>query len=141
MPDTPPFRMKGLDHVVLRCRDVEAMIAFYRDVLGCPMEKEQVKIGLWQLRAGSSLIDLVDVDGEIGKAGGAPPGDGAHNMDHFCVSVDGFDEIAINDWMAAHGHEGGEAVPRYGAEGNGPSIYLTDPEGNTVELKGPPGPV
>lgn len=138
MTSTPPFAIKTLDHVVIRCRDIGRMIEFYRDVLGCPLEKAQEGIGLWQFRAGASLIDLVDVNGEIGKAGGPPPGNDGHNMDHFCVSVEGFDPDAINAWLANHGVEGGEPVQRYGAEGSGPSIYVTDPEGNTVELKGPP---
>jgi len=137
---SPPFAIKALDHVVIRCRDVEAMVRFYRDVLGCPLEKAQEGIGLWQMRAGSALIDLVDVNGEIGRAGGAPPGDDAHNMDHFCVTVEGFDADAINAWLAGAGIESGEPVRRYGAEGYGPSIYVRDPEGNTVELKGPPEP-
>lgn len=134
---SPPFAIKTLDHVVIRCRDIEAMVRFYHDAIGCPLERAQQEIGLWQLRAGTALIDLVDVNGEIGKAGGAPPGGDAHNMDHFCVAVAGFDAGAINAWLAKHGAEGGEPVRRYGAEGYGPSIYVRDPEGNTVELKGP----
>src|SRR3546814_18335654 len=55
-----PVSRQGLDQVVLRVRDVAAMQAFYCDVLGCTVEKRQEAIGLLQLRAGDSLIDLVD---------------------------------------------------------------------------------
>ncbi len=132
------IRIKGLDHVVIRARDADALVAFYRDVLGCPVERESSpEFGLTQLRAGDSLIDVVSVDGELGRMGGAAPGEGGRNMDHFSVRVEPFDEDAIRTHLAHFGVEGSELKTRYGAEGNGPSIYLEDPEGNTVELKGP----
>ena len=126
----------GLDHVVLRVRDLDAMLGFYRDTLGCPVERT-LDIGLVQLRAGSSLIDLVPVDSELGRAGGGPP-DGPRNMDHFCVQVEPFDEEAIRETLARRGYSAGPVESRYGALGDGPSIYVEDPEGNTVEFKGPP---
>ena len=126
----------GLDHVVLRVRDLDAMLAFYRDTLGCPVERE-LDIGLVQLRAGASLIDLVPVDSELGRKGGGPPG-GPRNMDHFCLQVEPFDEEDIRRVLASRGYEAGPVEARYGALGDGPSIYVEDPEGNTVELKGPP---
>ena len=126
----------GLDHVVLRVRDLDAMLDFYRDTLGCPVERE-LDIGLVQLRAGASLIDLVPVDSELGRKGGGPPG-GPRNMDHFCLQVEPFDEEAIRETLASRGYQAGPVEPRYGARGDGPSIYIEDPEGNTVELKGPP---
>ena len=127
-----------IDHVVLRDSDVDAMLAFYGGVLGCPVERRQDDIGLIQLRAGRSLIDLVPVDGTLGRAGGAAPGKEGRNLDHFCLRVDPFDEAAIRAELAAHGIEGGAVESRYGAQGTGPSIYITDPEGKVVELKGPP---
>lgn len=133
-----PFRIGGLDHIVIRVRDMARMTAFYRDVLGCPIEKVQENLGLWQLRAGRTLIDFVDVNGEIGRMGGAPPGREARNMDHFCLQVDPFDGEAIQGYLRRSGVAPGEIKSRYGADGDGPSIYLEDPEGNTVELKGPP---
>lgn len=135
-----PFRLRQLDHVVLRVRDVARMRRFYCDVLGCTRELDQPEIGLYQLRAGESLIDLVDVDGELGRKGGAAPGVDGHNVDHFCLSVDGYDEGIIVAHLEAHDVHVGEIGLRYGAEGQGPSIYLLDPEGNRVELKGPPIP-
>jgi len=129
--------IKAIDHVVIRARDVGGMVAFYRDVLGCPVELVQEDIGLWQLRAGAGLIDLVDVDGKLGREGGAAPGADAHNMDHFCLQVEPWDPDAILAHLKAKGIRAEPPARRYGAEGYGPSIYLSDPEGNRVELKGP----
>lgn len=138
MSGKTPFMIRGLDHVVLRVRDVGRVERFYREVIGCTLEKLQPDFGLTQLRAGSTLIDLVDVNGRIGREGGAPPGKEARNMDHFCLRVDPFDEAAIAAHLRAHGASFGAAHSRYGADGEGPSIYVDDPEGNRVELKGPP---
>ena len=133
------IRIRGLDHVVLRAQNMEQMIAFYCDVLGCTVErKSSPEFGLVQLRAGNSLIDIVSVDGAIGRAGGSAPGKRGRNMDHFCVRLEGFDEKAIRTHLARFGVRGSDLEIRYGAEGNGPSIYVQDPEGNTVELKGAP---
>lgn len=133
-----PIGIRQLDHIVLRVRDAEAMVAWYGKVLGCPIEKRQDAIGLVQLRAGSSLVDLVPVDGKLGRMGGAAPGAEGRNLDHFCFRVHPFDEAAIRAHLAACGVDAGPTESRYGAEGEGPSIYLQDPEGNTIELKGPP---
>lgn len=134
----PPFRLQQIDHVVLRVHDLAAMQAFYCNVLGCTQERRQEAIGLVQLRAGQSLIDLVPVDGKLGRLGGAGPGDQGHNMDHLCLSVEGYDQTAIVAHLKAHGVRVGEIGSRYGAQGEGPSIYCYDPQGNLVELKGPP---
>ncbi|MDI9240551.1 VOC family protein [Lysobacter sp. LF1] len=134
----PPFQLQQIDHVVLRVRDVVGMMAFYCDVLGCSIERRQEAIGLIQLRAGRSLIDLVDVQGTLGLKGGAAPGHDGHNMDHLCLRAEPFDQEAIVAHLAAHDVRVAEFGTRYGAEGEGPSQYLYDPEGNLVELKGPP---
>ncbi|OUM03253.1 VOC family protein [Variovorax sp. JS1663] len=133
------IHVREIDHLVLRVVDLDAMVAFYCDVLGCTIERRQEAIGLVQLRAGRSIVDLVPVDGELGRAGGAPPGPEGRNLDHFCLRVEPFDEAAIRGHLQAHGIDAGPAEPRYGAEGRGPSLYIRDPEGNVVELKGPPG--
>ncbi len=138
MAEGLPFIIRGLDHVVLRVSDVPRVERFYRDVIGCSLERRQDKIGLTQLRAGATLIDLVDIAGVIGREGGEAPGRQRHNMDHFCLRVDPFDGPAIARHLRAHGIEPGEAALRFGSDGEGPSIYLEDPEGNRVELKGPP---
>ncbi len=130
--------IRGLDHLVLRVIDLERMLGFYRDVLGCTVERRVDSIGLVQLRAGAALIDLVPVDGTLGRAGGAPPRREGRNLDHYCLRVEPFDEAAIRAHLAKHGVATGATAQRYGAEGEGPSIYLDDPEGNTIELKGPP---
>lgn len=134
----PSIRIREIDHLVLRVVDLEAMLRFYVGVLGCAIERRRDDIGLVQLRAGRSMLDLVPVDGKLGRAGGAAPGREGRNVDHFCLRVEPFDEAAIRAVLAAHGLHAGPVENRFGAEGEGPSIYLDDPEGNVVELKGPP---
>lgn len=132
-----PFSPIGLDHIVLRVTDLESMLAFYHDVLGCSDERSDLDYGLFQLRAGHSLIDLVTIDGKLGAAGGAAPGVEGRNLDHFALAIDEFDEPAIRAHLARHGVVVEQAGVRYGAEGHGPSLYFRDPEGNLVEIKGP----
>jgi catechol 2,3-dioxygenase-like lactoylglutathione lyase family enzyme len=131
------FHPLGLDHIVLRVADLERARAFYCGVLGCAFEKWQERFGLLQLRAGQSLIDLIACDGPLGRIGGAPAGAEGRNVDHFCLRIEPFDEQTLRAHLAAHGIRAGDVVERYGAEGTGPSLYLTDPDGNVVELKGP----
>jgi glyoxylase I family protein len=135
-----PITPAGLDHVVLRTGRLREMIRFYEYVVGCSVERTVDTLGLYQLRAGASLIDLVDADGELGKRGGPPPGEKGRNMDHFCLRIDPWDEAAIRKHLEEHGVEAPETADRYGADGTGPSIYVRDPDGNTVEFKGPPNP-
>lgn len=132
------IRIREIDHVVLRVEDLDRMLWFYCDVLGCELERRKDDIGLVQLRAGRSLVDLVPVEGELGRAGGDAPGQEGRNMDHVCFRLESFDEASLDEHLSGHGIEPGRVVMRYGAEGNGPSMYISDPEGNTVELKGPP---
>jgi len=133
-----PLRVLGLDHVVLRVADLARALAFYEGVLGCREERRLDALGLVQLRAGASLIDLVDLAGPLGRAGGAAPGAEARNVDHFCVRIEPFDETALRAHLEAHGVAPGDVGARYGADGTGPSMYVRDPDGNVVELKGPP---
>lgn len=135
---TNPIGILCLDHLVLRVVDLKRMVRFYRDVLGCTLERENPAVGLTQLRAGSSLIDLVTIDETLGAAGGRAPDPEGRNVDHFCLRVEAFDEVAIAAYLVACGVEPGEVKERYGADGFGPSMYIRDPEGNGVELKGPP---
>ena len=132
------LQIREIDHLVLRVVDLSAMLRFYCDGLGCRVERRQDEIGLIQLRAGRSMIDLVTIEGKLGRAGGAAPGREGRNLDHLCLRVEPFDESAIRAHLASLGVEAGPVESRYGAEGEGPSIYLGDPEGNVVELKGPP---
>ena len=132
------IRIREIDHVVLRVLDLDRMLSFYCGALGCTIERRQDAIGLVQLRAGRCLVDLVPVNGQLGKAGGAPPAKEGRNLDHFCFRIEPFDEAAIRSQLQANNVEAGPLATRNGAEGEGPSIYVSDPEGNTVELKGPP---
>jgi glyoxylase I family protein len=134
------IQIRGIDHVVLRVRDVAAAKRFYCDALGCTVERESDALGLHQLRAGRSLIDLVPIAGPLGKLGGAGPGVEGRNVDHFALTLAAFDADAIAKHLRAHGIEPGDVAQRYGAEGLGPSLYVRDPDGNVVELKGPPSP-
>lgn len=129
--------IREIDHLVLRVRDIDAMRRFYCEVLGATHVAYRPEYGMSHLKVGRSMIDLITVDGKLGKTGGAAPGREGRNMDHLCLRVDPFDQDAIVAHLKRHGVEIGEIRRRYGAEGNGISIYMTDPEGNTVELKGP----
>jgi catechol 2,3-dioxygenase-like lactoylglutathione lyase family enzyme len=131
------IEIRGLDHVVVRATDLARSLRFYEGVLGCAVERRVDPLGLVQLRAGASLIDLVDVNAPLGKLGGPPPGEG-RNVDHFAVQLAVFDEAALRAHLEAHGVAAGEVGERYGALGLGPSMYVRDPDGNVVELKGPP---
>lgn len=131
------IRIGEIDHVVFRAIDVPTMQRFYCDVLGCSVEKQNDELGLIQLRAGSSLIDLLRVDGKLGLRDGAASGGQDHNVDHVCLRVENFDQEAILAHLRAHQVRIGEIGTRHGAEGDGPSIYIYDPQGNRLELKGP----
>jgi len=131
------IEIRGLDHVVLRVGDLERAIRFYCGVLGCTEERRNDAIGLVQLRAGAALVDLVAVDSPLGRLGGPAAGEAARNMDHFALQLERFDEATLRAHLAAHGVAPGEVAQRYGALGMGPSMYVRDPDGNVVELKGP----
>ena len=124
------FRIKHLDHVVVYVTDMDRAIRFYTEVLGCVPERQAESIGLVQLRAGASLIDLLPPKPEATIGG--------RNMDHLAIRIEPFDEPSLRAHLTRHGIEAGEVVSRYGAEGPGPSLYIDDPDGNTIELKGPP---
>jgi catechol 2,3-dioxygenase-like lactoylglutathione lyase family enzyme len=117
---------------VLRVGNLERAIEFYEKVLSCHVERRLDQPKLVQLRAGASLIDLVPAPASPGAVEGAA----GRNMDHFAVRVDGFDAAALAAHLRRNGIEVGEVRERYGAEGYGPSLYISDPDGNTVELKG-----
>lgn len=134
----PPFAIQHLDHVVLRVRDLDGAEAFYRELLGCEVARRRDDLGLRHLRAGASMIDLVSVDGKLGQRGGSAAGTGGRNLDHLCLRIEPFDEAAIVRHLAHHGlAPHGPATTNFGAEGDGPSLYFSDPDGNTIELKGP----
>ena len=129
------INIRSVDHVVLRVSDLEKVGRFYIDVLGGAWDRRRPELGLHHLRLGDMMIDLVPVDGPLGKMGGAAPGAEGHNVDHVAFRVEPWDGGAILEHLRQHGIEG-EIKTRYGADGDGPSIYIRDPEGNGVELKG-----
>lgn len=129
------IRVRNIDHLVLRSANVDCMVRFYEEVLGCRVERSlPAETGLVQLRAGEALIDIVAVDSELGRAGGGPPTAGGNNLDHFCLRLEACEQQELRDWLASHG-VACEFGTRYGAEGFGPSVYIKDPDGNTVELR------
>ena len=130
------MRLLGIDHVVIRARDPALMERFYVEVLGCAVERRQDNVGLVQLRAGAQLIDLVDVAGRLGRMGGAAPGADGHNMDHLCLRVIDFDVDEVRAHLEAHGVAIGDIGERHGSTGEATSLYLSDPEGNGLELRG-----
>ena len=132
-----PICPAGIDHVVLRVSDLQAVASFYVGVLGCALEWERPDLGLIHLRAGTALIDLVDVAGPLGRKGGRAPEPEGHNVDHICLALAWFDDAAIRAHLVRHGVRPSETAPRYGASGMGQSLYVSDPEGNIVELRGP----
>lgn len=130
------MEIAAIDHIVLRTSKLDEMLDFYCRVLGCTVEREtSPELGLVQLRAGDALIDLVTVDGELGRKGGGPPADSENNLDHFCLQLEPISEAEIAAHLQARGIDPGPFEDRYGAEGMGRSVYIRDPEGNTVELR------
>jgi glyoxylase I family protein len=131
---TGAIHVAGLDHLVLRVADLDRAIRFYEDVLGCHVERRLDEPKLVQLRAGASMIDLVPGGGASRSEEAAA----ARNLDHFAVRISAFDFPALAAHLRRHGVAVGDVRRRYGAEGYGSSLYITDPDGNVVELKGPP---
>jgi glyoxylase I family protein len=132
------IEVRGLDHVVLRVADLTRSLRFYVELLGCSEERRSDALGLVQLRAGASLIDLIAVDAPLGKLGGPAAGAQARNVDHIALQLAHFDAARIAAQLTAFGVEPGDVAQRYGSLGMGPSMYVRDPDGNVVELKGPP---
>jgi len=126
----------AIDHIVLRSARYRELIEFYCNVIGCTLERETTaEFGLTQLRAGNALIDIVDVNGKLGKTGGAAPGPTGNNLDHFCLQIEAFDEVELIAFLRSQGVDCGEFHERYGAQGMGRSLYISDSDGNTVELR------
>ena len=131
------INIQAIDHIVLRANNPQQLIDFYCNILNCPIEKVQDHVGLTQLRAGNALIDIIAVDGELGRKLGAGPaiGGGGKNLDHFCLTIDPIEPKTLIAYLDKHGVEHGDFVERYGSGGFGDSIYITDSEGNGVELR------
>lgn len=133
-----PFSVQRIDHLVFRVRDLDASVAFYESVLGCKVALRRTELGLVHIRAGASMVDLVAIEGKLGRVGGEGPRAEGRNVDHLCLRVEPFDEMAIVEHLAGFGIEPrGPASSNFGAEGEGLSLYFADPDGNVIELKGP----
>eukprot|EP01130_Rhizamoeba_saxonica_P001128 TRINITY_DN11008_c0_g1_i1.p1 TRINITY_DN11008_c0_g1~~TRINITY_DN11008_c0_g1_i1.p1 ORF type:complete len:154 (-),score=19.96 TRINITY_DN11008_c0_g1_i1:52-465(-) len=130
------FKIKCIDHLVLRTANLENMLEFYTNTLNCVIERQtSPELGLTQLRAGNQLIDIVDCDSQLGRMGGGPPTNKDNNLDHFCLRLEKIEEDEVRQHLESKGVTVGEFVTRYGAEGNGLSVYIQDPDGNTIELR------
>lgn len=125
-----PFELLRLDHLVLRTKDVERLVKFYKD-LGCTVVRRVEQMDMTQLRAGASMIDIVGVDERDSRAPG-------RNLDHFAIRIEPFDEDAVRSWCEEQALEPRFMEKLLGADGFGPAVYIIDPDGNRVELKGPP---
>ncbi|HEL3814611.1 TPA: VOC family protein [Stenotrophomonas maltophilia] len=133
-----PFSIQRIDHVVFRVRDLPRSVDFYLQVLGCTVARQRDSLGLVHLRAGASMIDLISLDGTLGGRGGVGPGTEGRNVDHLCLRIEPFDEAALVAHLTAHGVQVlAPAEVNFGAEGDGLSLYFHDPDGNSIELKGP----
>lgn len=133
---TPLISLHGIDHVAIRVRDLEASTGFYCDVLGCGILARNEAAGIVHLKAGSQVIDLVWLEGRMGKLAGAAPRTDARNMHHFCLTCAPFDFKALSARLDALNIErSAQPQTNLGAEGNGTSLYVLDPDGNLVELK------
>lgn len=128
-----PAAVAGIDHVVIATSNLPVMLQFYQEVFGCHLERTIPEIGLFQLRAGTAMIDLLDINGRSENRGGT-----LRNMDHLCLTLKAWDVAALEAHLDRYQVNIGSPESRYGALGFGPSIYLKDPDGNTIELKGPP---
>ena len=123
-----PLKVAEIDHVVLRCRNQPRMLDFYTRILGMTEERRIERIGLIQLRAGASMLDLVPA--------AAPRIESGTNVDHFCLGIEAVDmDTAVKYLRENSVVIVGEPSQRYGARGMGISVYVHDPEGNVVELK------
>lgn len=131
-----PFRISKIDHVVIRVSDIQKSIEFYRDILGCTEARIKPRSGLYQYQAGTSMIDLVPQESELGKRGGYGSPQKGRNVDHIALLIDGFDELSLRKYLEGYGIEIIESGRRFGADGYGPSIYFSDPDDNIIELKG-----
>lgn len=135
----PPFALEGIDHILLLVQGMAPAVKFYTNVLGCTVEERLPEYGMLQLQAGHALIDLVDVAAPE-AAWAVPPVAGGRNLDHLCLALGRHDEAALRRHLARHRVEIIEEGTHAGSRGESLSLYVRDPSGNVIELKGPPPP-
>ena len=129
------MRAVAIDHVVLRVVDLTRATRFYEDVLGCRIERDRPELGMTQLRVGTALIDLIAIDGRLGRQGGARPGEEGRNMDHLCLRIADFEVDRVVAELEGAGAEVNATDRRYGSTGEAISVYAKDPDGNGLELR------
>ncbi len=129
------FNVLGIDHLVLRTEDAPRLLDFYQTHLGLTLERSETDLGLYQLRAGNALIDIVPVNQTLGQQKGSQVSHSSPNLDHFCLQIHCASLADVRAHLLAKGVPCSELAERYGAEGFGMSFYITDPDGNDVELK------
>lgn len=134
---SPPFVLEGIDHVLLLVKGMRRAVRFYTGVLGCKVEGALPEYGMLQLRAGSALIDLVDISAPQ-AAWAVPPVAGGRNVDHLCLALGSHDEAKLRRHLARHRIKIIEEGVHGGSRGESLSLYVRDPSGNVIELKGPP---
>jgi catechol 2,3-dioxygenase-like lactoylglutathione lyase family enzyme len=125
-----PAQFGGIDHVVLRVRDLERTLGFYVGVLGLTVERIFEKINLHQVRCGRNLIDIMPLGPTETLAAPADRG-----IEHLCLNIQGdIDEVAAALQKAGIAIDMGP-MEVYGATGFGTSVYVSDPDGYSIELK------
>lgn len=133
----PPFGLDGIDHVLLLVEGMKRAERFYTQVLGCVIESRLPQYGMLQLRAGAALIDLVDISAKEGSWA-VPPVAGGRNLDHLCLALGAHDKVRLRTHLARHRVRVIEEGVHAGSRGESFSLYVRDPSGNVIELKGPP---
>lgn len=133
----PSFSLVGIDHVVFLVDDMVKALQFYCDVLGCQPGYSYPRLGMEQVWCGNALIVLWDTT-HPGAASAVPPVKGGRNVDHVCINLSPFDVSELIGHLNSHMVAIDRTAFHGGARGMGESIYIFDPFGNKLELKGPP---
>ncbi len=131
-----PFSTIGLDHIVLRVTDLDRMLAFITMYSAAATSVPILSLRPVPVARGAFADRSRDDRGKLGAAGGAAPGAEGRNLDHFALAVDRFDAPAIRAHLAHHGVTVDQSGTRYGAEGEGPSLYIRDPERQSCRTQG-----
>ena len=124
----------NLDHIVLYTDDhFDQMLHFYCNILGCKIEREVSEAQLTQLRAGYAIIDLQKR--QLARPSKTSKTAIQDNVAHVCLTISQPINQSLIDWLTAQQVPCSNINDNYGAQGFGDAVYITDPCGNTVELK------
>jgi len=132
------FKIRRLDHLVIRTDNIKEMISFYCFILGYKVQRDHLnESGLIELNAGESMIDLFDISSKnLNVSKKTQCEKDIKNLDHFCILLDNFDEVEIKVHLKNFGVKCSDIEMSYGSTGYSPSIYIFDPDNNKIELKG-----